>query len=145
MNATFYVVDRDGMEHQNLNGDWVTRRELAILATAVKPGDLVRDVLTVTVDEHALLVRSEADDHRQRVAVGFRVTWGDQYEPGEENLVTEDFFRRIVTEQDSTDSAGVWLGRHFGWSAEPNTDGAIRDSVFDSRSFGNSGRPTAAR
>lgn len=139
MDAKFFVVDRDGLEHRNLAGEWVSTREKAILATVIKPGDLVRDVLTVRVNADRVIVYSEADDHRQKVSIGFRVAWGDQYEDGAENLVTEDWIRRIVTEQDNSDDAGVWLGRHFRWSVEPNADGLLRNSVYDSRDYDDRG------
>ena len=142
MNATYYVVDRDGPEYQGRKGEWVRDRQQAILATSVVPGDLVRDVLRVSVSEAGVLVRSEADDHRQIVTIGFRVAWGDQYEPGAENVVTEDFFRRIVTGENDCDAGtGVWLGRHFAWSVRPNETQEIRDYVFDSRAFTSSGLP----
>lgn len=136
---TFYVVDRDGPEYQGLSGQWKRDRSRGELAASVAPGDSVRDVLTVAVaDDGRVTVRSALDDHRHKVTVGFRVAWGDQYEPGAEHEVTRDFFRRIVTGEDDTDSAGVWLGRHFGWTVEEVSGEdeslwfADRSCVFDS-------------
>lgn len=119
---TFFVVERFNRG----------AKTVSLVAGSPIAGDLIKDVITVYCEEDGVAISSQVDDHKNKVSVGFRVQWGDQYENGAENRVTEDFFRRIIFNDHAEDSQGIWLGAFFSWSVKQG-EFEIRKFVFDSR------------